>query len=220
MRSVRLSFAGLCVLFPLVAACGETAESPSDSATSVHSEPQGDGGSRRAEEGGALLALDGSVTVADAAAFADARADADASDGGASSTCSAATQGGEPCAVEGAFCSPSPCTDKCQFCNVLSCTGGTWQTIEAFPLPQDQCADTFPCGAETCTSAEYCLAVHPGVALPDGGPPPPSYACVPFGTTCTAGCACAMSAAQGSSACTPSSCAASNGGALVQCDGV
>lgn len=91
---------------------------------------------------------------------ADAQA-ADAPADDASATCADASEG-EACASEGAFCG-GPCTDECSFCNLLACREGTWQRMEAFPLPCYECGPELRC----VTGEQYCQRAFDDTGMPD-----------------------------------------------------
>ncbi|MBK6698130.1 MAG: hypothetical protein IPG50_38985 [Myxococcales bacterium] len=167
-----------------------------------------DGGAADGAAGASLAKSTDVAKGADASAKADAAA-----------SCATAKEG-QACGSEGQMCTPSPCNDPCQFCNILSCQSGTWQRMEAFPLPQTECAPSFACGSFTCKRGEFCVARHSGPMPLEGGSGV-SYECVDLQTTCGGGCACALSAAKLLNlACTPTTCDAPAGGPVVQCYGI
>lgn len=209
MRTTVVALLGLLSISALALACSGAIE------PITGSDDAGAGGGADAAKPDASLGTDGGLVVADAAPD-----DAHVKKGDAATSDAGTCADNAPCDVEGAFCKPSPCNDPCQFCNVFSCVNGTWQGLEAFPLPQNECASTFPCGGATCTHGNYCLEQNAGVAFPDGGIVPPTYTCVPMDPTCLGGCGCAMNAAKKTSSCTPSNCTAPDGGPIVHCYGI
>lgn len=204
MRRTLLSLSAASLFTALAVACGGSVDAPA----SATGNDAGAAGSSVSRDGGSSGVV---VVVHDAGTTVTQKKDASST-----TTCTE----GSPCAKEGEYCSPQPCTDPCQFCNSMQCIYGQWQQIEAAPLPPDQCADTFPCGASTCSKGNFCNVMYAGVALPDGGTVPPTYVCLPLDPSCMGGCSCAISAAKKSQSCQPASCASPSGGPVVQCYGI
>lgn len=171
-------------IFGLVG-CGATVDDTSGSKVESSVSDAG----RAATDGGQRASSDSSVTTAVDAGRAD-------------SSCSATTDEGDPCAVEGAFCKTSPCTDACSFCNTLRCGGGKWERMEAFPMPDAYCADV-ACGTAICGKGEFCVRTHSGPQPAEGGSGV-TEKCAKLPSNCMT-CACAEPAACGamSSQCTP-----------------
>jgi hypothetical protein len=67
-----------------------------------------------------------------------------------------------PCEVDGMSCG-GPCTDPCSFCNLMVCMSGTWENVEAFPMPCFLCGDL-----ECLQPEEYCrISRSDVVGIPD-----------------------------------------------------
>ena len=118
------------------------------------------------------------------------------SDGG--DVCASAREGAA-CSTPGVMCGGEGCGDVCSFCNLLGCLGGTWQNVEASPLP------CFPCGESQCVIGDqYCRIVHDDTGLP------PSYDCLDTPAGCDpVGCMCLEAAVH------PNTCTEGENGAVV-----
>ncbi len=169
--------------FTLIA-CGDD-DSGSDTGSDTGSEAGTDSGFDAADAAVDTNTEDASADVGEDAgsdASEDSSVDADA--GSDADVCASAALG-EACPEDGVSCG-GPCTDECSFCNVIFCRDGTWQRLEAPPLPCFSCGDSLRCPIGDSFCAQTISDV---VGEPD------DFRCVDTPADCVGGADCACLAA-------------------------